>query len=857
MQHALIAGDEITGASTFQLEAGLDTGPVFGVVTEARPADRHRRRPARPARRVRRAAAASPPWTASRTAGSKPARSRRTASASRPSSSPPTCGSDWAKPAVADRPARSAGATPAPGAWTTFRGRRLKLGPVRLARRAAGARGALGGRDRDGVRVGTGTAPVRARRGPGRGQAADGGRRLGPGRAAEPTDERLGGVTRPVASSRPGRPDRGRGTTAPGSCCVTSTRPGAFANLRLPQLLDEGRLDARDRAFATELGYGTLRALGTLDVLIDRHARGRLDPAVRDALRLGAYQLWRTRVPARAAVTTTVDLVRSIEPRASRLANAVLRRIAEDVDAGDLGAPPFDDGPGRVTSPSRTRIPAGSSRPSPTSLDGDWAETRRALEGDDNRPEVHLVARRMARDELLAAAGAGAEPGPWSPGGGAADRRRRPRRDRGRARRAGRRAGRGQPVGGAGAGRGRRPRPAAPSTSRPGPGGKAALLAARGLDVVGLELHPAAGPARRRRPACPVVGRGQPPPAAAAGERSTACSSMPPAPAWARCAGDPEARWRRQPADVGPLAQLQRELLASALRLVRPGGVVAYATCSPHRAETVDVLERGPRGSGIARRPSCSTPAPRCRPGCRCSATARPCSCGRTGTAPTRCSWRCSARTLSRCRPHPPMSRRRPASVCTGMRKLVLTQNVTLDGSPEMLTDWFLPQGQGLRRGADRRQRPARRDPPAGRAPADALLVGRRTFTDFRGYWRDLADDTTGISAYLNRVQKYVVSSTLTEPEWENTTVLDGEPVAAVRRLKEQPGQDIVLTGSIRLSHTLIAAGLVDEYRLFVYPAVQGGGRRLFPDGFDPDRLRLLETQAFRNGVTLTRYATT
>lgn len=189
------------------------------------------------------------------------------------------------------------------------------------------------------------------------------------------------------------------------------------------------------------------------------------------------------------------------------------------------------------------------------------------------------------------------------------------------------------------------------------------------------------------------------------------------------------------------------------------------------------------------------------------------------------------------------------------MRRLVLAQNVTLDGSPEMLTDWFQPQGQRQFDGqpvdeSDQLEELHRQD-----AAADALLVGRRTFLDFRSYWRDLPGDTTGISAYLNDVQKYVVSSTLLDPDWRRTTVLDGDPVVAVRLLKEQPGKDIVLTGSISLSHALIAAGLIDEYRLFVYPSVQGSGRRLFPDGLVLDRLELLETRSFRSGVTLTRYA--
>ena len=103
-------------------------------------------------------------------------------------------------------------------------------------------------------------------------------------------------------------------------------------------------------------------------------------------------------------------------------------------------------------------------------------------------------------------------------------------------------------------------------------------------------------------------------------------------------------------------------------------------------------------------------------------------------------------------------------------------------------------------------------------------------------------------------MHKYVVSSTLTDPEWQNSTVLSGDPVAEVCGLKEQPGQDIVVTGSITLCHALIEAGLVDEYRLFVYPVVQGRGRRLFPDGVELPKLRLLEARAFRSGITYSRY---
>jgi dihydrofolate reductase len=184
------------------------------------------------------------------------------------------------------------------------------------------------------------------------------------------------------------------------------------------------------------------------------------------------------------------------------------------------------------------------------------------------------------------------------------------------------------------------------------------------------------------------------------------------------------------------------------------------------------------------------------------------------------------------------------------VRTLAITQNTTVDGAVEMLDDWFAPQGQAGVDDSDLVEEIHRQD-----ERADALLLGRQTFEDFRSYWPGRTDDPTGISAYLDRVQKYVVSSTLTEPGWQHTTVLDGDPVEQVRALKDQPGADIVVTGSITLCHTLIGAGLVDEYRLFTYPVVQGRGRRLFPDGYEMPRLQLLDSRAFRSGITYAGYA--
>src|SRR4051794_30360264 len=155
------------------------------------------------------------------------------------------------------------------------------------------------------------------------------------------------------------------------------------------------------------------------------------------------------------------------------------------------------------------------------------------------------------------------------------------------------------------------------------------------------------------------------------------------------------------------------------------------------------------------------------------------------------------------------------------MRTLAITQNMSLDGSIELLGDWFDPQTQGDVDNSDLLDELHRQD-----READGFLVGRRTFEDLRSYWPKQTDDPTGITEYLNRVRKYVVSSTLADPQWQNTTVLNGDPTDEVRSMKEQPGRDIVVTGSIMLCHTLIKSGLVDEYRVFVYPAVQGRGRR-------------------------------
>ncbi len=171
------------------------------------------------------------------------------------------------------------------------------------------------------------------------------------------------------------------------------------------------------------------------------------------------------------------------------------------------------------------------------------------------------------------------------------------------------------------------------------------------------------------------------------------------------------------------------------------------------------------------------------------------------------------------------------------MGDLIVTENITLDGVIEATEGWFAAAG-----GEDdvsdveaalRKQREA----------ADALLLGRVTFEQMRGYWPLQTDDTTGITGYLNDVSKYVLSNTLQDPEWERTVVL--RSVDDIRALRSKRSGDIVTTGSIRLVRELIAAGLVDEYRLFTYPVVLGRGQRLFADATEVPRLRLVESQPF------------
>jgi dihydrofolate reductase len=140
-----------------------------------------------------------------------------------------------------------------------------------------------------------------------------------------------------------------------------------------------------------------------------------------------------------------------------------------------------------------------------------------------------------------------------------------------------------------------------------------------------------------------------------------------------------------------------------------------------------------------------------------------------------------------------------------------------------------------------------------GMARGGAMLFGRRTFEQFASFWSTQPDDNP-FAAVLNNRQKYVASRTLEEPlSWRNSTLLQGDAMEAVAKLKEQP-DDLVVLGSGALVRSLMRADLVDEYVLLIHPLVIGSGRHLFSDGGPSAELRLVDTKTTTTGVVIATY---
>lgn len=374
----------------------------------------------------------------------------------------------------------------------------------------------------------------------------------------------------------------------------------AYANLVLPGLIRRRGLSGRDAAFAVGLANGTLRLRGTYDAVLARcllKGLETVEPPVLRVLRLGSHQILSMRVPAHAAVSTSVDLVREVVgERAVALVNAVLRRVAEDDLAGWLDRLTCDAGELSALA-VRHSHPEWIVEAFDTTLQGDRAQLQALLAADNAAPAVTLAARpgRSTVTELTKAGGVAGRWSPYAveltagdPGAIAAVAERRAGvQDEGS-----------QLV------------TLALAAARvdgndlrwldlcAGPGGKAALLAAlaaqrsAGLLAVDRQERRAGLVQANLRHATGALGV-----VVADGTR----------PAWRTAAFDrvladvpctglgalrrrPEARWRRQRGDLNALVHLQRDLLRAAVDSVRPGGVVGYATCSPLPAETRAVV---------------------------------------------------------------------------------------------------------------------------------------------------------------------------------------------------------------------------------------------------------------------------
>ncbi|CEA07950.1 Ribosomal RNA small subunit methyltransferase B [Arthrobacter saudimassiliensis] len=390
----------------------------------------------------------------------------------------------------------------------------------------------------------------------------------------------------------------------------------AYANLVLPKAIRKHRLDRRDAGFATELAYGALRAQGTYDAILARcvdRPLEKLDPAILDALRLGAHQLLAMRVPAHAALDQTVGLARAvIGAGPAALINAVLRKVS----ARDLAAWTDELTRGETDAVARAAVEHAhpewivrALRQSLVAHGRGVEEIDDLLRADNAAPVVNLVAL-PGLGSLDEARAAGAADGEL-----VADSALYAAGDVGRLESVRSGTTRVQDVGSQLVARALGAAEVLPAGRDggekwldmcAGPGGKAALLAAlaRQQDATLLANEPAEHRARLVRQALEAVPGGTW--RVRTGDGRTLAAEHPdefdrilvdaPCTGLGALRRRPESRWRRRPSDVGDLGALQRELLTGAVDAVRPGGVVAYVTCSPHPAETTavvnDVLRR-------------------------------------------------------------------------------------------------------------------------------------------------------------------------------------------------------------------------------------------------------------------------
>jgi dihydrofolate reductase len=172
------------------------------------------------------------------------------------------------------------------------------------------------------------------------------------------------------------------------------------------------------------------------------------------------------------------------------------------------------------------------------------------------------------------------------------------------------------------------------------------------------------------------------------------------------------------------------------------------------------------------------------------------------------------------------------------VRKLIVSEFVSLDGVMEAPDQWHLQFWHDAM--GDYKLEEV--------LTSGALLLGRVTYEGFAEAWPSVTDEV-GFAEKMNSMPKFVVSTTLTEAEWNNSTLIKEDVVEEVARLKQQPGDDILVAGSADLVQTLMEHDVVDEYRLMVHPVVVGSGKRLFRDGSGAKTLRLVESKALGPNV--------
>jgi dihydrofolate reductase len=181
------------------------------------------------------------------------------------------------------------------------------------------------------------------------------------------------------------------------------------------------------------------------------------------------------------------------------------------------------------------------------------------------------------------------------------------------------------------------------------------------------------------------------------------------------------------------------------------------------------------------------------------------------------------------------------------MRKVIASEIVSLDGVMEAPEQWHFPYFNDEMAEAIE----------AAMATADAMLLGRVTYEGFAAFWpsQEDSDEDQELTNYMNNTPKYVVSTTLEEPlEWNNSTLIKENVAEEIAKLKQQPGEDISVTGSGTLVRSLLQEDLLDELRLMVHPIVVGSGKRLFEDGSDQKALELVDSKTFSTGVLYLTY---